>query len=87
MDDDLLQPILEDLVLSTHIEVVQEMLLSLRDVPLFVHEVVQVLEFFVNVELFPEHPRKLHRQRLDPQPDLPTQLLHCSRPLAHYFLF
>jgi hypothetical protein len=60
MHDGLLDTVLEYLIFAANVEVVQEMLLPLRDLVLLVYEVVHVLEVLVDVQLLPEHPRILH---------------------------
>ena len=55
MNNDLLDPILQDLVLTAYVEIIEELFLPLCDLVLLVYEVIHVLEVLVNVELFPKH--------------------------------
>jgi hypothetical protein len=55
MDNNFFDSILEDLILPTHIEIIEKLLLSLSNFIFFVDEIVHVLEIFVDVELLPKH--------------------------------
>lgn len=65
MDNNLFNAILEDLILSTHVKVIQELLFPLCDLVFFVHEVIHVLEVLIQVKLLPEHRRVFHRKGAD----------------------
>lgn len=76
MNNYFFDPILQDFVLSTYVEIIEELFLPLCDFVLLVDEVVHVLEIFVNVEFFPEHGGILHRERRDRQAELVSQLVY-----------
>lgn len=63
MNNDFLDPILQDLVLPTDVEIIEKLFLSLCDLVLLVDEVIHILEIFINVELFPKHGGIFHRKR------------------------
>jgi hypothetical protein len=70
MYNNLLDAVLQNFVLATDIEIIQKVLLAFSNVVLLGHEDVDILEIFVDVQLFPKHSRKLHSQRLDSQTQL-----------------
>lgn len=73
--DDLFQPFLEHLVLAAHVEIIQELLLAFNVLVLLIcHEDQGCSLLLVGIELFPEHVRVFHCQRLDCQPQLLVHL-------------
>ena len=82
MNNDLLDPILQDLVLTAYVEIIEELFLPLCDLVLLVYEVIHVLEVLVNVELFPKHRGVFHRKRRDRQAEFIPQLVNDLHPVA-----
>lgn len=82
MDNYFFDSILQDLVLATHVKIIQKLFLSLCDFVFLVDEVVHVLEIFVNVEFFPKHGGILHRERRDCQAELVSQLVYDLYAIA-----
>lgn len=61
MDYDFFDAVFKDFVFATYVEIIQKVFFTFCDIVLFRHKNVYVFEILVNVELLPEHCRKLHR--------------------------